>query len=257
MTDRSDRLRQTTYPTAGEEDSPQSGEGSAAAASGCQRDGSLRLAKWVESFLYAGLSALLLLIANLFPGHWYLSLVALTPFLARVSRADGEEGARLGFLMGLSYLTVSSLTVPSPTASPCLALATGTTLFTLCGWSMGWARAAFGFRPSVVAVLWIAFEFGYSQVSLSAGLLGQPALSDPYLRGLAALLGFVAFSALIVLVNSLLVLAFRAMASMIFSGRKIRTGRPRLRWFIPACTTKHSDVYLIPESRGPPLSVLV
>jgi len=210
----------------------------------------------VESFLYAGSSALLLLIANLFPGHWYLSLVALIPFLMRVSRADGEEGARLGFLMGLSYLAVSSLAVPSPTASWWLSLATGTTLFTLCGWSMGCARTAFGFRPTLIALLWSVFELGYHQISHSAGLLGQPALSDPYLQGLAALFGVVAFSTLIVLVNSLLVLAFRAVAAIFISGRKYRTEPPVRRLYLPDLSIERSDVFLIPESRGPPLSAL-
>jgi hypothetical protein len=226
-------------------------------AAAARRSGARRFSIWVDSFLYAGLSSLLLLIANLFEAQWYLSLVALTPFLIRVSRADGEEGARLGFLMGLSYLSVSSLTVPSPTAAGWwLTLVTGTVLFTLCGWSMGWARTAFGFRPTVIALLWAAFELGYRQISHSAGLLGQPALSDPYLQGLAALFGFVAFSTLIVLVNSLLVLAFRAVASMVYSGRKIRRRHSRPRWFIPAYTIKRGDVFLIPESRGPPVSVL-
>jgi hypothetical protein len=211
-----------------------------------------RLTAWTDSFLYAGSSALLLLIANVFHGHWALSLAAMTPFLIRISRADGEEGARLGFLMGFSYLSVMSLTVPSPTASWWLGLVTGAVLFTLCGWAMGCARAVFGFRPTVIALLWAAFELGYRQIGHSAGLLGQPALSDPYLHGLVTLFGFVVVSTLIVLINSLLVAAYRAVASIVLRKGKIRTGSLRRCWFIPALVIKRVDVFLIPESRGPP-----
>ncbi len=61
------------------------------------------LAFWAESFIFAGSSAILLLIANLFSSCWYFSFFALAPFLYRIIKAAPIESLRLGSLLGLSF----------------------------------------------------------------------------------------------------------------------------------------------------------
>ena len=62
----------------------------------CSASESSPLAAWAESFMFAGTSALLLLVANLFPHYWYVSFFALTPFLYRIIKASPGESLRLG-----------------------------------------------------------------------------------------------------------------------------------------------------------------
>ncbi|NIM97369.1 MAG: hypothetical protein GTO24_04575 [candidate division Zixibacteria bacterium] len=166
------------------------------------------LAFWAESFIFAGSSAILLLIANLFSSCWYFSFFALAPFLYRIIKAAPIESLRLGSLLGLSFfgaLAVNSLTA-NPFASV-VKLLSGTALFALFGWSVGLARHRFGFNLSIVAVLWVGVESGLLKLGFVSGIFGKGGLSHSSLHGLVGLFGFLAVSAIIVLLNSLLVLA--------------------------------------------------
>ena len=166
------------------------------------------LATWAESFIFAGSSAFLLSLANLFPHWWYFSLFALTPFLFRIIRATSVESFRLDLLFGLSFFGASA--TGSLGISPFVAvvrLLCGTTLFALFGWTVGWARERWGFNPSLVAVLWAGLELGLAKLGFASGIFGETGLAHSFLHGLAGLLGLLATSAVIVLLNSLLVLA--------------------------------------------------
>ncbi|MGB2990155.1 MAG: hypothetical protein WBC98_09370, partial [Candidatus Zixiibacteriota bacterium] len=96
------------------------------------------LATWAESFIFGGGSALLLLVANLFPDYWYFSFFALTPFLYRIINATPGESFRLGLLFGLAFFGASATGWLG--ISPFVAvirLLCGTALFALFGWTVG------------------------------------------------------------------------------------------------------------------------
>jgi len=211
------------------------------------------LVSWAESFIFAGSSALLLLIANLFPEYWYVSFFALTPFLFRIIKATPSESLRLGFLFGFSFFAVSVIHFPvvSPYSS-LLKLLSGTGLFALFGWTVGWARHRWGFNPSIVALLWVGLEIGLVKLGFVTGLLGEGEFSDPFFGGLVALFGFITVSAIVVLFNSLLVLLLL---------KTLEVTRPRGRtvqederiwdlFSIPGFITQ--KIYLVPEGRAPP-----
>ena len=211
---------------------------------------------WAESFIFAGLSAVLLLVANLFFHYWYFSFFALTPFLYRIIKATPVQSLRLGFLLGVSFFGVSVVDslITSPLSS-LLKLLSGTGLFALFGWTAGWARERWGFNPSIVALLWVGLEMGLVKLGFAGGLLGEAEFSHPFLGGLTALFGFVAVSAIIVLFNSLLVLAIV---------KTLEVKRPRAksvmeeeRVFDLLFTRRlfAEKVYLMPEGRAPPFAV--
>ena len=211
------------------------------------------LATWAGSFIFAGSSAFLLLFPNLFSDYWYFCLFALTPFLYRVVRAEPRESFRLGLLLGLSFfgaLAVDSL-VASPVVST-LRLLCGTTLFALFGWSVGWARQCWGFNPSLVAMLWVGLEMGLLKLGFARGLLGEAEFSHPFLHSLVGLFGLLAASAIIVLLNSLLVLAIveTIRAARIKSKAPVEDER---KWsFFFTRNLVAEKVYLVPEGRAPP-----
>ncbi|KPL00646.1 MAG: hypothetical protein AMJ91_03870 [candidate division Zixibacteria bacterium SM23_73_3] len=211
-------------------------------------------ATWAESFIFAGSSALLLLVANFFPHWWYVSFFALTPFLYRIIKATPGESLRLGFLFGLSFfgaLLANSLMI-SPLASV-LKLLSGTALFALFGWSVGWARERWGFNPSIVALLWVDLEMGLMKLGFVGGFLGRAEFSHPFFHSLVGLFGFLAVSAIIVLFNSLLIMAIvKTLEVRRSRGKSVaedeRTWDIFFTWNLFA-----EKVYLVPEGRVPPL----
>jgi hypothetical protein len=211
------------------------------------------LTRWAESLVFAGSSALLLLIANLFPDYWYFSLFALTPFLYRIIQATPGESLRLALLFGLSHFgasAVSSLAV-SP-FSTVLKLSSGTALFAVFGWSVGWARQRWGFNPSLVAVLWVGLETGLLKLGFAHGLLGEAEFSHPFLHSLAGLVGLLAASAIIVLLNSLLILAMVKVIEVARTSKK-RTAEDERMWrFFFTRNLVAEKIYLVPEGRAPP-----
>ena len=215
------------------------------------------LAAWAESFIFAGSSALLLLVANLFPQYWYFSFFALIPFLYKIIKASPSESLRLGLLFGFSFFsaTLTDSFVISPLPSV-LKLISGTALFTLFGWTVGWARQKWGFNPSIVALLWMGLEIGLIKFGFVGGLFGEAEFSHPFLHGMVGLLGFLVVSALIVLLNSLLVLAIVETIELT-RPKRTTVQEEEKKWdFFFTRNLFTEKVYVVPEGRAPPLSIL-
>jgi hypothetical protein len=213
---------------------------------------------WAESFLFAGSSALLLLIANLLPCYWYFSLFALVPFLYRIIKATPTESLRLGILFGVSFFTVSLTDSFSifPVSS-ILKLLLGTWLFGVFGWSVGWARKRWGFYPSFVALLWIGLESGLMKLGFDGGIMGEIKFSNPVFHEMVGLFGFLIVSAIIVLLNSLLI----AVITKTLGAIRLRAdtvNEVEMRFQFPSIyhfTVKR--IYTVPEDRAPPLRTSV
>jgi apolipoprotein N-acyltransferase len=223
------------------------------------------LVTWAESFIFAGGSALLLLVANLFPNYWYFSFFALTPFLYRIIKASPSESLRLGILFGFSFFAVSKFgsigfvgAIPRlwrdvPHELP-LKLISGTALFGLFGWAVCWARQRWGFSPSIVALLWVGLEIGLVKLGFVDGLFGEAKLSHPFFGGLVTLFGFLTVSAIIVLLNSLLVLLIVKTLELTRPRGKTIQEEKRI-WDVSSTPGLFAQrVYLVPEGRAPPIS---
>lgn len=218
------------------------------------------LTQWTESFIFSGSSALLLLIASLFPHYWYFSFFALTPFLYKIIKASPKESLRLGFLFGISFFGVSIFgsrglsfdLLGISLIDSVLKLILGTALFTLFGWSIGWLRQRWGFNPTLVALFWIGLETGLMKMGFVGGLLGKLELSHPFLHGLAGLFGFLTLSAIIVLLNSLLVLAIDKTLELSKPKTKTAQEDKKIYGLLFIRNLFPQKVYLVPEGRAPP-----
>ncbi len=215
------------------------------------------LVAWADSFFFAGSSALLLLLVNLFPDYWYVSFFALTPFLYRIIKATPSEALKLGLLFGLCFFSVSAIDSParSPLLPSVVKLLSGTALFALFGWTVGWASRRWrdwGFNPCIVAVLWVGLEVGLVKLGFVGGLLKEMEFSQPFFGGLVALFGFLTVSAIIVLLNSLLVLlVLKTLAIKRPKGKTVQ--EDQRRWYLFSTPWVFAEkVYLVPEGRAPP-----
>lgn len=217
------------------------------------RSGSRRALVWARSFLYAGASATLLLVASLFTEYWYLSFIALTPFLFRISRADRGEALRLGLLLGLVYFGIraADFAIDEPLYAVGL-WAFGTGVLALFAWIVGVAKEARGFNPLLIAFLWVILELGLMRLGHVRGVFAEMAFESGCLHKAAILLGFLTVSFVIVLFNSILIAAFNAVASLagarpaVGSGTKERWDLRPFRRLVP------QRLYLASESRAPP-----
>jgi apolipoprotein N-acyltransferase len=208
-----------------------------------------------EDFIYSGTTALLLLVANLFPGYWYFSFIALFPFLWRINKASAREAFRLGFLLGLTFFTFWSLDALLVTpASAILKIIGGTLLFALWGWAVGLAKQVFGFNPIIVSGLWVFFELGLIKLGYTSGLLTHSTPSTPFFLRLITLFGFGIISFIVVFLNSLLVKA------VLYAVKLFKTSSIEFK-----TTEKSSDFsenhkffnqkfFLTPQLRGPPVN---
>jgi len=208
-----------------------------------------------EDFIYTGTSALFLLVANLFPGYWYFSFIALFPFLWRINKASAREAFRLGLLLGLTFFTFWSLDAffVAP-VSTTLKILGGTLLFALWGWAVGLTKQYFGFSPIIVSGLWVFFELGLIKFGYTSGLLTHSTPSTPFFLRLVTLFGFGIISFIIVLLNSLLVKAIEYVAK-ILKAHPIEFSASEKSWdFVQNCKLYPQKIFLIPQLRGPPVS---
>jgi hypothetical protein len=211
-------------------------------------------ATWSEDYIFAGSSAFLLLVANLFPDYWFVSFFALMPFVYRILEATLSESLRLGFLFGLLFF--GGLVVDSLMISPLLSvfrLLCGTVLFTLFAWTLGWSRERWGFNPFILVLLWVGLGMGLVRFGFVGELLGEAGFSHPFFGGLVVLFNSLAISAIIVLFNSLLVLA--VVNTLQVTRPKGRTVQEegRILELFSISELFPQRVHLVPESRAPPL----
>lgn len=205
------------------------------------------------NFLFAGSSALLLLIGNLFPNYWYLSFFALIPFLYRIIRLNALGVLQLGLFFGFTFFSIYKL--PDLFAAPLrtiLAVCLGTVLFALFAWVVACAKEKFGFNPLFVALLWVLFELGLIKFLAEENSYFHPSTSLGVFDGLSVLFGFLAVSFVIVLVNSLLVFAIEKTVSLA-KARGQGVWENESVWDLTSIPGLFAQkVYLIPSVRSPP-----
>jgi apolipoprotein N-acyltransferase len=196
----------------------------------------------------------LLLLAGLWPDLWFLSFLALVPFLHRVVRADSMQALRLGFLLGLFYFAVNLAgplyTAPAQTL---LRLGAGIALCAAFGWTVAVARRRWGFNPLLTALLWVAFEFILIRAGFAHGLLAELDVGTGFLYRSGILFGFLAISFIIVLINGILVQAIETVISLAKARGTVypeseRTWDPFL---IPGLAAQR--LYLAADNRAPPV----
>jgi apolipoprotein N-acyltransferase len=233
----------------------QSIRGSASGALSFNGDSSIPTI-WIRDFVFSGSSALLLSIAHLFPGYWYFSLFALIPFLYRIIQASPRESLRLGFLFGLSFFGVGAInSLEISTLASLFKLLSGTALFAIFGWTVGYSRQRWGFNPSLVAVLWAGLELGLVKIGFTGGLLGETGFSHPFLNSLVGLFGLLAASAVIVLLNSLLAITITKVIEAVRNTVNLALEEVRIWNFLFVFDFPTEKIYMVPEGRAPPYQI--
>jgi apolipoprotein N-acyltransferase len=183
---------------------------------GCMR----QLDDWAGCFVYSGLSALLLLLSEELGRLWFLSLIAIVPFLYKLRSATHGQALKLGLLFGASYFTVSSLdALVAGSMTAVFGLLAGTGAAAVCSLGINRVSNRYGFKPALVAAIWTCFEFCLMKLGVDDPIAGQAGLASSEVTRLAYLFGLLTISYCIVLLNSLFVIVFDAVLSSRSSAR--------------------------------------
>ena len=206
-----------------------------------------------EDFLFCGSSALLLLIANLFPGYWYFSFIALLPFLWQIREATARRGLRLGLLLGLTFWVFSSLdAITIAFWATSVKIVCGTILFALWGWIVGLARRRLGFNPVIVAGLWVFFELALTKLGYTTGLLAHSTPSVSFGLKLITLFGLGVISFAVVLLNVALIEVVLYSLLLLKSSSADFSSAEELIVLIENPILFIEDFLFVPGYRGPP-----
>jgi apolipoprotein N-acyltransferase len=180
--------------------------------------------RFMMSFLCAGSSALLISAAQLHPEYWFVSLVALIPFLWRVTRASLHESVVLGAVLATSYCLVTvNAAAWGGLGAFLLRLLVLNALFALYGILVNTIASRIGFNAVFTAVFWLPIEYALSRCAHLGGVFSTPEANSSLLVGIGSLFGVLVVSFLVVLVNSLILIVTESLVRALWS----RTAFPR------------------------------
>lgn len=161
----------------------------------------------VKDFFCAGSSAMMIAFAQLHPEFWFLSLLALIPFLWRATRVNCLEAALLGILLAVCHAFVTN---------PISAWFIGTEqLYRLLGFSLAFGCYAvavnklarrIGFHAVFIAVLWLPFEYALSHFGQLGRIFTLTETDSSLLFQVGSLCGTLMISFVVVLTNTLLLI---------------------------------------------------
>jgi hypothetical protein len=168
-------------------------------------------------FLWAGCSALMLAIPQVFPQLQFVFLFALVPFLWKLKKAGFIESACLGFILALSYGMVIIPDFFALSVSAIRRILMLMAAFSLFGLLLNRLKTFLGFNPVFAAFLWLPFQYFFWRNAQFSLLFSQDTGHLDFMVKVAALFGLLVVSFIIILVNSLLA----AVADRLYSGSPV------------------------------------
>ena len=161
--------------------------------------------RFLESFLYAGTSALLISISHLQPQFWFVSLFALVPFLWRAARFGLFESISSGSLLATSYYFVmaGSETFSAP-GYFLVNLLIMNILFVLYGIVVNRIAKHIGPNAIFIAFFWLPLEYGLSHFAYLGNLFTFSETGSALLVRISSFFGLLMVSFLVALINSLI-----------------------------------------------------
>ncbi|MFQ6008586.1 MAG: hypothetical protein ACE5K8_06490 [Candidatus Zixiibacteriota bacterium] len=208
----------------------------------------------LENFLWAGTSALLIAAAHLYIALWWLSLVALAPFLWRTVKATLFDSFILGAFLAISYCFVAfpvhSLFVPSQLLVNLLAF---NFLFIFYTVAVNRIGKHIGFNAVFIAALWLPLEYALSHYAGFVGIFALSIGDSSLAYRIASLFGLLMVSFVVVLVNTLILIFVKRVVDVlrskaIFPVKVVKQAYPPLKEIFV-----ERRWYSFPDVRAPPL----
>ncbi len=210
-----------------------------------------------ENILYAGSSAIMLAFAHIHAELWFLALVAFVPFLKRLCQINRREAFSLGVILASSYLLATGLNELA--THPVLFLLKFTSFNILLGLTsqaIHLVAHTIELTPSLLAASWLPVGYLLVQPVEIGDVLLSAYADSGITTGLTSLSGILLLSTVIVLGNTLILIAARYVKQKLGTreGAVIPDYR-RLCYIIEENTLKIRDLWAYqPTLRAPPIS---
>ncbi|MEZ5357604.1 MAG: hypothetical protein R3F48_02155 [Candidatus Zixiibacteriota bacterium] len=203
-----------------------------------------------RDFIFAGSTVVMLSIAKLYPDYWFVSCIALIPFLWHSSRIQCRETIRLGILAGICFILVTAEPVVS--SDLLLKVLVYSLVFSLYGCAVSLFNRRIGYCAVYFAALWIPLEYVITYHLKWQHVLILPPESSQFSIKIGSLFGLITITFLVVLTNALLL----RICKKILDTKPIPSRRPHStrQYWIHIDTTVFvlHNIYSIPAGRAPP-----
>lgn len=210
--------------------------------------------QFLEDFLYAGSSALILSLAHIYPAYWYVSLFALLPFLWRLTRANLSESVILGIILAgcYAFLVFIGEIMVSPWTF-LFKLFFLSLIFSIFGIAVNRIKRYIGFNAILIAFLWLPLEYALSHYAHLGSIFTFSETDSTLLIRFGSLFGMLLVSFVVVLINSLILVVLKHVVQALrsratFPAKEDKRLYPSFKEII-----LQRRWYYFPDVRDPPL----
>ncbi len=211
------------------------------------------LIRFLEHFLWAGGSALLVSLARAYPDYWFISLFALTPFLWGVIRTSLPWAVVLGGMLAASYAAVAWPTElwfnPHVFVVKLTALSF---VFGLYGLAVHRLKARIGFNAVFVAALWLPLEYVLGHQANLTSLFTFSGVHSAAISRMGSLFGLLMISFVIILVNAIILMVLRRIVRTVLSKAPLKFKKVRQAYTPFKQILLDTRWYCHTAVRGPP-----
>jgi apolipoprotein N-acyltransferase len=220
-----------------------------------------KVIRFLESFLCAGTSALLIAAAHLYPvkqampALWWLSLVALTPFLWRAVKASLIDSIILGAFLAFSYCFVA---FPTHTflfsAQFLVKLLAFNLLFVFYAVAVNRMGKHIGFNAIFIAALWLPLEYALSHYAGFCSIFTFSITDSSFGYRIASLFGLLMLSFVVVLINSLILIILKNIAQALLSKALLIVKTNKKTYPSSKVILLPTRWFSFPDMRAPPVA---
>jgi len=211
--------------------------------------------QFLEDFLGAGTSALILSWAHIYPAYWFVALFALLPFFWRLTRANLYRSVILGTILAGCYAFVAftgEILLSFPTFLFRLFLLS--LIFSAFGIAVNRTKRYIGFNAALIAVLWLPLEHILTHYAHLGSIFAFPETDSALLLRIGSLFGILMVSFVVVFVNSLILLFLKHVVQAL-SSRKVFPAKDHKRLYLPFKEIiLEKRWYYFPDPRAPPVT---
>jgi len=211
--------------------------------------------QFLEDFLGAGTSALILSWAHIYPAYWFVALFALLPFFWRLTRANLYRSVIIGTILAGCYAFVAftgEILLSFPTFLFKLFLFS--LIFSAFGIAVNRTKRYIGFNAALIAVLWLPLEYFLTHYAHLGSILAFPETDSALLLRIGSLFGILMVSFVVVFVNSLILLFLKHVVQAL-SSRKVFPAKDHKRLYLPFKEIiLEKRWYYFPDPRAPPVT---
>lgn len=212
--------------------------------------------QFLEDFLCAGSSALILSVVYLHPEYWFISLFALLPFLWRLTRANLCGSLVLGIILASCYAFVAFTgeVLVSPWTF-LFKLFLLSLVFSVFGIAVNRIKRYTGFNPLFIAALWLPLEYVLSHYAHLDSIFTISGTDSTLLIRIGSLFGMLLVSFAIVFINSLILLVLKRVVQALrshttFPAKDHKRLYPSFKDII-----LERRWYYFPDPRAPPIKI--